>query len=66
MKIEINTDKLTFKEKLVAKNLAPIVYKVLYCTYEYFCEHNNIPFVENNYELYCQYILDLLGGAYNG
>lgn len=67
MKVEINTDKMNFREKMVAKSVTPIIYKVLYYSYKYYCEHNNIPYTDDNYELYCQYILDLMKeGEVNG
>lgn len=63
MKIDVNFNNLSFKENLVAKTITPIIYKVLYFSYIYYCKQNNIEYTDSNYELYCQYILDKMKGV---
>lgn len=52
-----NKEKKSFRVRMIEKAITPIIDRLLRVTYDYYCNHNNIPFMEDNYEIYCQYIL---------
>lgn len=55
------TNKLNWKQKMVARAIGPTIEKVLRASYQFYCDKFKVPFTENGFEYYMQdikYILE--------